>query len=130
MVQLRNSHKNCLLYVVVSPSVEATAKAAICVSLSFTSYQPLIVSFLIRPYRFPTTFSSTLLDILERTYLWGFIVLQIFVTLFPIFSARYMHDKGEEQYEFLPLMMTSIYCALGVIWGFVRLGWIYLREKY
>lgn len=28
--------------------------------------------------------------------------------------------------EFLPLMLTSVYCAVGLLWAFGRLSWIYL----
>ncbi|KAF9534800.1 glucosyltransferase [Crepidotus variabilis] len=31
--------------------------------------------------------------------------------------------------EFLPLMATSVYCSVGLIWGFLRLGFIYLNEE-
>ena len=32
--------------------------------------------------------------------------------------------------EFLPLMLTSVYCAVGLVWAFLRLSFIYLREHY
>lgn len=31
--------------------------------------------------------------------------------------------------EFLPLMLTSVYCAVGMVWGFVRLLFVYLNEE-
>jgi len=31
--------------------------------------------------------------------------------------------------EFLPLMLTSIYCAIGLVWAFCRLSVLYLRQK-
>jgi hypothetical protein len=31
--------------------------------------------------------------------------------------------------EFLPLMLTSVYCSIGLIWSFLRLGFIYLHEE-
>lgn len=31
--------------------------------------------------------------------------------------------------EFLPLMTTSIYCSIGLVWSFMRLGFIYLNEE-
>ena len=30
--------------------------------------------------------------------------------------------------EFLPLMLISIYCSIGLIWSYLRLGFIYLNE--
>ncbi|KAL8278199.1 hypothetical protein RQP46_009372 [Phenoliferia psychrophenolica] len=32
----------------------------------------------------------------------------------------------EGKYEFLPLMLTSLYCALGIVWAWLRLSWAYL----
>ena len=31
--------------------------------------------------------------------------------------------------EFLPLMATSVYCAIGLTWAFVRLSYLYLRAS-
>ena len=31
--------------------------------------------------------------------------------------------------DFLPLMVTSIYCSIGLVWSFMRLGFIYLNEE-
>lgn len=28
--------------------------------------------------------------------------------------------------EFLPLMLTSMYCSLGIIWAWLRLSWAYM----
>jgi alpha-1,3-glucosyltransferase len=56
------------------------------------------------------------IDLLEKLYLGGFIVLLAFVTL-------------TSKMDFLPLMATSIYCSIGTIWSFLRLGFIYLFEE-
>lgn len=32
----------------------------------------------------------------------------------------------EGKYEFLPLMLTSLYCAVGIVWAWLRLSWAYL----
>lgn len=62
-----------------------------------------------------------MLDIAERAYLAGFIVLQAFLI--------YWHlSKKTEELQFLPLMMTSVYCAIGMVWGFIRLLYIYLHD--
>jgi len=31
--------------------------------------------------------------------------------------------------EFLPLMVTSVYCAVGMLWGYFRLLFTYLNEE-
>ena len=30
--------------------------------------------------------------------------------------------------EFFPLMLTSLYCALGIVWAWLRLSWVYLKR--
>lgn len=37
--------------------------------------------------------------------------------------------SGVSALQFLPLMATSIYCAIGLVWSFMRLGFIYLHEE-
>lgn len=93
------------------------------------------------------------IDTLEKLYLCGFALLQAFVTVFPLVAGG-KHDPqlvdvraagntstgSEGPYppdqavaagsamEFLPLMATSVYCAVGLIWAFLRLSVIYLRQ--
>ncbi|KIY67436.1 glycosyltransferase family 57 protein [Cylindrobasidium torrendii FP15055 ss-10] len=74
-----------------------------------------------RVYELPGTFALAILDIVERLYLAGFILLQAFLTVWHL-------AKPQEQYAFLPLMLTSVYCAVGMVWGFVRLMYIYLND--
>lgn len=62
------------------------------------------------------------IDALEKAYLAGFLPLLIFVSIFPQLGGC---DKSM---EFLPLMVTSVYSAAGMIWGFFRLLTIYLVE--
>ncbi|KAF8138594.1 glucosyltransferase [Boletus edulis] len=73
-------------------------------------------------YEFPTTFTWVILEQLENSYLLGFAPLLAFILAFPLVFG------GNSQVEFLPLMMTSVYCALGLVWAFIRLGTIYLRQ--
>lgn len=72
--------------------------------------------------RFPTTLPRVILEQLEYAYLLGFAPLLAFVLAFPLAFG------GNPQVEFLPLMITSVYCALGLVWAFIRLGTIYLRQ--
>jgi alpha-1,3-glucosyltransferase len=39
------------------------------------------------------------------------------------------HPAGVAAMEFLPLMLTSVYCAVGLVWGFCRLMFVYLKEE-
>ncbi|KAJ7283761.1 glucosyltransferase [Mycena rebaudengoi] len=105
-----------------------------------------------RVYEFPVSLSFVILDALEKVYLAGFPLLQLFVTLFPILVARRQASAvhpidicvasadftcpepdpspaGIAGMEFLPLMLTSVYCAIGLVWGFCRLMFVYLNEE-
>lgn len=86
-------------------------------------------------YEFPSGVIAVATDILERAYLYGFIFLQVFVSLYSVLTKTRAQagDTAAEslsKLEFLPLMVTSIYCAIGVIWAFLRFSWLYLTEKY
>lgn len=73
---------------------------------------------------------------MERAYLYGFILIQTVTTFFPeIMRLLFLKDKDRAQsvaaqYEFLPLLITSVYCSIGVVWAFIRLSALYIREKY
>lgn len=98
------------------------------------------------------------MDALEKLYLAGFPLLLIFVTAFPLSQGRVRAQPDlstsaaicisseafscpESEYrpaqsslgvpalQFLPLMVTSVYCAFGLVWSFLRLGFIYLHEE-
>ncbi|EJD48577.1 glycosyltransferase family 57 protein [Auricularia subglabra TFB-10046 SS5] len=66
-------------------------------------------------YTFPRTPLAVALDALERAYMFGFVGLQLFVWCCP-------RSWG----EFVPLMATSVYCAVGLVWAYVRLGAMYV----
>ena len=72
------------------------------------------------------------LDFAEKLYLAGFPALLLFVNLFPVWAHRQnATDTGESSatsMEFLPLMATSVYCAIGLLWAYIRLIFIYLYE--
>jgi len=102
-----------------------------------------------RVYEFPTSKLSVLVDLLEKAYLSGFVLLQAFTSLYPFLSGATSVAPPEQevgvggdppsmkvdvvgqvtQMEFLPLMLTSVYCAIGLAWAFIRLSFLYLRAQ-
>jgi alpha-1,3-glucosyltransferase len=92
------------------------------------------------------------MDSLEKVYLAVFPFLLLFVSTFPYLQTQsesainvcissdvfvcpdpqlnsMKSGPKSSVLEFLPLMATSIYCALGLVWSFMRLGFIYLYEE-
>jgi alpha-1,3-glucosyltransferase len=79
----------------------------------------------------------------------GFPLLLVLVTLFPAYmqppntnadpcalssefscpEPKARVEMAGSTMEFLPLMLTSVYCAIGLVWGFLRLMFIYLNEE-
>ncbi|KAG8887058.1 glycosyl transferase, partial [Tulasnella sp. 403] len=87
-----------------------------------------------RVYEPPSSKLTFIIDILEKAYLAGFIPLQVFVSLFPVLTGASLKASPDEvdaaaagRMEFLPLMLTSIYCAVGLVWAFIRLGTVYIH---
>ncbi|KAH9062145.1 glycosyltransferase family 57 protein [Lactarius vividus] len=80
-----------------------------------------------RLYEFPRSLPAVIIGLLETTYLWGFLFLEIVVTLCPILAK--VVTQNPERWEFLPLMLTSLYCAVGLIWGYARLSFLYITSK-
>jgi alpha-1,3-glucosyltransferase len=102
-------------------------------------------------YEFPPSLPYVIIDVLEKIYLVGFPILHGFNVLFPFISERLtmvgvqlcdpenplscVHEQGPgtvpgmASTEFLPLMLTSVYCAAGLVWAFLRLSVLYIRQK-
>ncbi|KAK2466126.1 hypothetical protein APHAL10511_001768 [Amanita phalloides] len=83
-----------------------------------------------RVYEFPRTPGLVVLDFAEKLYLAGFPPLLVFVNIFPVWAQRRASngDSNAALMEFLPLMATSVYCAIGLVWAYIRLIVIYLYE--
>ena len=102
--------------------------------------------------RYPKSIFFAIIDSLEKVYLAGFPFLLLFVSIFPHLQTHSQStvsvcissdafvcpdlqlnfmkgDPKSSAMEFLPLMATSIYCAFGLVWSFMRLGFIYLYEE-
>ncbi|ELU45785.1 glucosyltransferase [Rhizoctonia solani AG-1 IA] len=99
-----------------------------------------------RLYTFPTTLAAVLIDRLELLYLVGLPVLQIGVMLLGAWptikgaratslpanatiSEANFEPQIENGMEFLPLLLTSVYCAIGLGWAFLRMGFLYVRSS-
>ncbi|KAF8165457.1 glucosyltransferase [Crassisporium funariophilum] len=107
-----------------------------------------------RVYEYPKSLSYVIMDFFEKLYLAGFTVLLLFVSVFPLLQHRSgesirtdtcvpsdafscakpeasqaQFSAGPSTMEFLPLMVTSVYCSIGLVWSFMRLGFIYLHEE-
>jgi len=78
-----------------------------------------------RIYDFPRSLPFVIIDVLERAYLYGFVALHLVVSILAWFVGR----SQTSTMEFLPLMMTSVYCAFGLVWAFIRLSVLYLQRK-
>ncbi|CAK5262749.1 unnamed protein product [Mycena citricolor] len=86
-----------------------------------------------RVYEFPKSLSFVIIDRLERVYLGGFVVLQVVLMILNARSSTTCTPSedaacSESTMQFLPLMMTSVYCAVGLVWCFCRLMFVYLHE--
>jgi len=79
--------------------------------------------------RFPHSMPAVLLDMAERLYISGFIALEIFVVVLPIITQRLFGVHDGEAWEFFPLMLRSVYCAVGLVWAYIRLSALYIIQK-
>lgn len=85
-------------------------------------------------HRYPRSPIFVIIDIAEKIYLAGFPFLLVFVAFFPVCMNRRLGAEVEAKevgstMEFLPLMVTSVYCAVGIVWGYLRLLFTYLNEE-
>ncbi|EAU84684.2 dolichyl pyrophosphate Glc1Man9GlcNAc2 alpha-1,3-glucosyltransferase [Coprinopsis cinerea okayama7 len=87
-----------------------------------------------RVYEYPKSPIYVVMDSVEKLYLAGFPFLLGFVTLVSLRNQKISSASSDSTpaytvMEFLPLMVTSVYCAIGMVWSFLRLGFIYLFEE-
>ncbi|GAA5846695.1 hypothetical protein JCM3766R1_002883 [Sporobolomyces carnicolor] len=81
----------------------------------------------------PTNVFQVLIDKCETFYLVGFVFVQLYTSiLHPLyFSNNNDNNRGGGEggdgssWEFLPLMLTSVYCAVGIVTSWIRLSWGY-----
>ncbi|KAI9466819.1 glycosyltransferase family 57 protein [Lactarius psammicola] len=80
-----------------------------------------------RLYEFPRSLPAVIVGLLETAYLWGFLFLEIVVTFCPMLTK--VVTQNPERWEFLPLMLISLYCAIGLMWAYARLSFLYITSK-
>ncbi|EGG04429.1 family 57 glycosyltransferase [Melampsora larici-populina 98AG31] len=81
------------------------------------------IVFTVLKKNFPSlSTGSLLLIIAENTYICGFGLVQAYVSIF----HQLLFGKDGSSMDFLPLMITSIYCGIGIIWAYVRMCYLYL----
>jgi alpha-1,3-glucosyltransferase len=66
---------------------------------------------------------SLLVHYAENTYLALFPLLQAYVSL-----GHSLLFGNAEKVAFVPLLLTSTYCAVGITWSWLRLGTLYMLE--
>ncbi|KPP69266.1 putative dolichyl pyrophosphate Glc1Man9GlcNAc2 alpha-1,3-glucosyltransferase, partial [Scleropages formosus] len=86
----------------------------ILLMLLFTLYSFTSLKRLFRP-------ECCLINTVESVYLSGLIPLEIFCELI------YPLTSWQQTFPFIPLLLTSVYCAFGIIYSFFRLYGILLR---
>ena len=62
---------------------------------------------------FTDLFKLPLVRWYEALYLYGLVILHLYCTMVHPLTGL------ARRYPFLPLMMTSVYCALGVMWSWI-----------
>ena len=87
--------------------------------------------FKIFPYIFKAKYYSSKsrhakLSILERAYAWGIVLVELSAGTLVLIVMSYgdtSSSSGWGKYTFLPNMVTSVYCAFGVLGVWLQLLW-------
>jgi len=64
---------------------------------------------------------------LERAYLWGLVPLEVYCAFGHILLCH--AAVGGERLPFLPLLLTSVYGACGVVWAWAKMASRFLRWR-
>ncbi|CAG8462552.1 19856_t:CDS:2 [Cetraspora pellucida] len=70
----------------------------------------------------PKPVTSKFAYLLENVYITGFVILQFFT------GVVHQIAFGDGKYQFLPLLATSVYCAIGIVYSWIRFTVIYFLE--
>ncbi|GAA5887754.1 hypothetical protein JCM16303_005068 [Sporobolomyces ruberrimus] len=143
----------CGLFPLLIKSAETPIKLIVSV-VWFALVFPQLRRIVYRPL---PNFFTLVVNKLETLYLGGFVLLQIYVSIlhpllfpsspaYPAPVATHCDSSStlsnctsssttgtesrivESSMEFLPLMLTSVYCAVGICWSWLRLSWGFLVD--
>ncbi|KAI6047285.1 glycosyltransferase family 57 protein [Pisolithus marmoratus] len=106
------------LFPLLFASAETPVKIVYCLAWGVVTICPLYKQV----HEFPASWPLVLLDQLEYAYVVGFLPLQLFSIMFPMVAG------ANPDIQFLPLMTTSVYCAIGLVWAFTRLSLLYFSH--
>ncbi|WFD36270.1 dolichyl-P-Glc:Glc1Man9GlcNAc2-PP-dolichol alpha-1,3-glucosyltransferase [Malassezia cuniculi] len=84
-----------------------------------------LISRVLRPM--PSNIGA-IVHALESVYVWGLAVIALVTNVFWPLAGAVSAALVPTHAEFMPLLATSVYCAVGVIWCWARLSYIYLVD--
>lgn len=73
---------------------------------------------------------GVIVHFLESKYLQGLAVLAVVTNVVWPLATAYAPHLASARTAFLPLMATSVYCAAGVVWVWLRLSWTYWMDPF
>ena len=140
LIEIFRMYRNCLKDDICCSLVQYSSSNFIKVHLSVSKPVICVLRAEVCPRPSPSTLSILLLHV-ESLYLIGLPCLQLFVSLvhpwlsrtsIPDAATNLVYLEGETAssngtMDFLPLMATSVYCSIGIIWAWLRLSYVYMR---
>lgn len=64
----------------------------------------------------------------ENLYISGFFLLQLYVgVIHHLIWPTLPVSLDQDTMAFLPLMLISVYCAVGILWAWLKLSWVFMR---
>ncbi|RIB29497.1 Glycosyltransferase Family 57 protein [Gigaspora rosea] len=112
------------LFPLLFKSTEAIIKISICVLWMVLTCLGLsqTLSTKSESKTTPKPVKSTFVYLLENVYIVGFVILQFFT------GVVHQIAFSDGKFQFLPLLATSVYCAIGIVYSWVRFTIIYFLE--
>lgn len=104
---------NFSLFPLLNKEFETPTKILLLLMYTFYSFKCLEVVYFNSKKQ--GKFNVSILNDIESIYLFGLILVQLF------YSFGDLHFQFLQRFQFLPLMLTSFYCSLGLIYGWFKL---------